>query len=362
MTAQSTGSSLAKAKLFEIKLQKGKAVKVNGKNDVSVQFNPQSLKLTYSNDNKTSDKPVGSTPQFVGAGTSKLALDLLFDTSQAGTDVRYWSARIGYFIKPGAKDAANSKRTPPALSFEWGAFKFQGVLDSLQETLDYFSEDGVPLRANLSIGISGIEDVVPYAAPGAGTPGGQPGQTPLSPARAGDSVAKMAGAGGNSSNWKSIAAANNIDDPMHLSAGALLDLSAGADGSAGVGVGLGASAGLGIGASAGASASAGFSAGLGAGVGFSAGVSAGAGISLGASASAGGGVGVGGGITGGIGGGIDAGAGIGVSASVGASAGLGLSLGAGTSASLSATAGLVPRTNIAGSAGGSFGIAARTGR
>src|SRR5215469_18163429 len=112
MAGQSTDSKLAKAKLFEVKWQPKKAVPdlVNGKNDVEMQFNPATLKLTYANENKNANSPGGSASQYVGNGTTKLAVELLFDTSQTGTDVRQWSAKVGYFLKPKDPKAAKDKR------------------------------------------------------------------------------------------------------------------------------------------------------------------------------------------------------------------------------------------------------------
>jgi hypothetical protein len=225
-------AALAKAKLVEIKwsAKQQDAENVSGGKTVEVQFNPQSLKLTYANENKGGDQPGGSTKQFVGKGTSKLAVELLFDTTDSGKDVRGKTKDVAYFI--GAKTQAdqNNKRVPPGISFEWGSFRFRGVMDSLSETLDYFSEEGVPLRATLSLGISrqDIEYLFGQAKPsqGGAAGAGTPATSPLSAAQPGDSVPKMAGRSGKSSDWKAIAAANNIDDPLRLPAGALLDLNA----------------------------------------------------------------------------------------------------------------------------------------
>jgi Contractile injection system tube protein len=326
MATQNGSSELKKAVIYEVKWLPNNPApqKVSGA-DVTVQFNPDSLKLTYSNENKSGNTPGGSASQYVGSGTTKLAVQLLFDTSQTEADVRYWTAKVGYFLLPKKQADKSNKKSPPGICFEWGRFSFAGVADSMQETLEYFSEDGIPLRATIALGISRMDIVFPDAA-------AAPGTAPLSPTPSNTTLQKMAGTNGNSGNWKSIAAANNVDDPLRLPAGTMLDLSAGA--SVGVGVGVGVSAG------AGATASAGFSAGLGGGVGFSAGV--------------GGGVSAGGGISGGIG----ASAGI----SGGASAGLGIS-GATTSAgaSVGTSAGIGLKANAAGSSGGSFGANASAG-
>ena len=116
------------------------------------------------------------------------------------------------------------------------------------------------------------------------------GTTPLTPAQDGDSIQQMAARNGNSGDWKSIAAANGLDDPFRLQAGALLDMNAGVSAGISGGISAGASVGLSAGASAGASLSGGFgaAAGLSAGgqVGFSAGLGGGAVFSAGAGASA----------------------------------------------------------------------------
>jgi hypothetical protein len=337
MSGQSTQSALKKAMLIEVKLTPNQAPQeVDGGKQVEVDFNPQTLKLTYSNENKSANQPSGSASQFVGAGTSKLAIELLFDTSQDGSDVRAVTSDVAYFIRSDPSKAQQSnqpKRVPPGCRFEWGTFRFDGVVDSLQETLDYFSEDGVPLRSTLSLGISGIDTMLPQQ-PAAGAPA----TTPQTQAPANTSMQQLAGANGNSAGWKSIAAANNIDDPLHLTPGTMIDMSAGASVSAGVVAG--ASAGTDVG----------FTAGLGGGVGFAAGISAGFGASAGVSANASAGAGAGAGIN----------LGVGASTGVGASAGLGLSAGIGGSVGVSGSTAVAigARTNAAGSAGGSFGISA----
>jgi hypothetical protein len=265
---------LAKARLVEIKwdAKQQQAQEVEGGKNLEVHFNPQSLKLTYANENKGGDQPGGNAKQFVGSGTSKLAVDLLFDTTDTGQDVRKITADVAYFIQAKKQADQKNKRVPPGISFQWGSFIFRGVMDSLSETLDYFSEEGVPLRATLSLGVSrqDIEflfgEASAYQGGPAGSGAGTPATSPLSAAQPGDSVQEMAGRSGKSSDWKAIAAANNIDDPLRLSAGALLNLN----------VSAGAGAGAGISASVTASAS--FTAG--AGGGGSAGAGAGAGVDV----------------------------------------------------------------------------------
>jgi hypothetical protein len=279
---------LAKAKLVEIKwdAKQQQAEKVNGDRDVEVHFNPETLKLSYANETKGGDQPGGGAKQFVGSGTSKLSVELLFDTTKDGSDVRKETQRVAYFIQAQEQRNPDNKRVPPGISFEWGSFIFRGIVDSMQESLEYFSEEGVPLRATVSLSLSrqdieflfGTARKAGGGAPGSGGATGAPGTAPLDPARPGDSVQRMAGRSGKSSDWKAIAAANGIDDPLRLSAGALLNMNVSAGASVGLGAGVGvgggvgAAAGVGAGAGIGAGGAVGFSAGLGAGGGFGVGV------------------------------------------------------------------------------------------
>jgi hypothetical protein len=359
---------VAKAKLVEIQwdADQRQATPISGGKTVDIQFNPESLKVTYANQNRGGNQPGGSGRQFVGSSTSKLSLELLVDTTEVRetsdnqNDVRKKTESVAYFIKPKAPqgNSRSSNRLPPGVSFEWGTFIFRGVVDSMDETLDYFSEQGVPMRATISLSIARQEIEFLFGSPGqasgkgpaaAGTP--PPGAAPLKPAQEGDNVQKMAGREGRSNDWKPIAAANGIDNPLRLQAGALLNMSAGERTGLSAGVSAGVSASFGAGASAGASfgaraslgagsavglsagGQAGFSAGLGGGLGFSSG--AGASPSAGVGVSAGAGASFGTGASAGAGASLGLGASAGVSA--GASAGTGSAFGARTSAGVSAS-------------------------
>lgn len=247
---------------------------------VDVQFNPQTLKVSFSNKNAGGDQPGGSSKQFVGSGTTKLSVELLFDTTADGTDVRVNTEKVAFYVKAdtGSGSGSGSNRVPPGVQFEWGSFIFRGTIESMDETLEYFSEEGVPLRANISLSISRQE--IEFL-PGEKGEGGGAG-VPLETAQFRDSIQGLAGRNGKSGDWKGIAAANNIDDPLRLSAGALINVNAG--------VGLSVSGGIGVGGSAGLSVSGGAGVSISGGAGVSGSVlakaSAGAGVSARAAATA----------------------------------------------------------------------------
>ncbi len=299
---------LVKAKLQEIKWnKKQEAYPVNEDKTIKVQFNPETLTVNFSNQKAGGNQRGGSAIQFVGQGTTTLSLDLWFDVTVAQpsgddseplNDVRKLTEKVNYFIKPEKKGSGKkAKWIPPGVRFIWGTFLFEGVMDSLNEKLEYFSEDGKPLRAMVSIKLSSQTIQFEFGGPESAESGRPrtPGDQRQQQARAGETAQDVAARAGQSDDWRAVAAANNIENPRLLEPGDLLDVSdgAGAGVSAGGGAGgqIGGRVGAGISARAGLSAGAGFGAsasvGGGAGFGASAGISGEAGF--GASASVGGG-------------------------------------------------------------------------
>ncbi|MFN3303887.1 MAG: hypothetical protein ACK44A_09225 [Roseateles sp.] len=263
------------AKLIELKDDLSDVMP--GGKTLTVQFNPESLKLSYANQVKEQPNASGggggggnqsqgsAARQFVGTGTTKLAVQLWFDASAATSapfivdDVRRITAQVLYFIRPkpapaGARDT--SQRTPPGLRFSWGNFLFDGIVESMEESVEFFSAKGEALRASITLNMVQQEILVPAFS----GDGSVPGARPLWPAGGGQSLqalqdaAKAAGAapssgagsgagggGGGSAGlaaglgagaafqgggWQAVALANGIENPRAMPAGQLIDLSA----------------------------------------------------------------------------------------------------------------------------------------
>lgn len=229
---------LAKAELRQVDTKFDKEIK--RETWAKVQFNPESLKVSFANQVAT---PSGSGDQngsparlFVGAGTTKLAAQLWFDVSgekgkgdEQVDDVRQLTKRIAFFITPTPDDDDPKKMVPPAVRFVWGTFQFDGIMESLEESLEFFSAEGKPLRASVSFTLSHqkitfvIRNPDPPGA-GAAAGGAPPGTRPLTAAPAGATVQGLAADKGKGNGWQGIAAANGVENPRQLPAGQLLDL------------------------------------------------------------------------------------------------------------------------------------------
>jgi len=239
-------TELAKARLIELE-QDFKKEKSGGQN-VTVQFNPDTLKVTFANQlvqPQGGDQAAGNTGrQFVGAGTTKLALTLWFDVTamidEPVDDVRRLTSKVIFFMTP-QKDKKDAKKlVPPGVRFSWGSFLFDGMVDGLEESLEFFSPGGKPLRASIGLTLS-QQKILVSEFKGDGKVPSTPGQKPLSAAKTGDTVQSMAAASGKGGDWQGIAAANGIEDPLRLGPGQLLNIDAGI--SAGAAIGLSAGAG-----------------------------------------------------------------------------------------------------------------------
>lgn len=344
-----------------VALAQFKTVKTGEPIEVTVHFNPASLQYTVSNTLK--DQGSGSKKkQYVSQTTAKLTMDLVFDTTATGQDVRETTDKMAKLLKA---HGPSGKQVPPLVEFGWGLYRFTGMVEQYKETLDYFGASGVPLRSSVNLTLSS-QDVVFDSGknPNATVDGDLTAEPVTVPTAAGPGAPPTSGPAG---------VANSLGDPRAARAiasangSASLRFSAGAELAVGVGAGVslgaaaafsaGASAGFGLGISGGAGIGISGGAGIGVSGGAGIGISGGAGIGISSSASAGFSAGAGASF------GASAGAGFGASAGASASAGADFSgLRAGASASASMPSPSAALSLTAGSSGGSgvqFGLGGR---
>jgi contractile injection system tube protein len=278
---------------------------------LEVHFNPASLQYTITNTLQNTNSG-NSTKQHVSQSSGKLTFDLVFDTTDTGADVRSFTQQVAKLMEP-------EDKVPPVVSFEWGGYQFQGVIESYKETTDFFSANGVPLRSMINLTLAKQDEVFPKerSATTTGTLSPDAIQVPSAGGAAG-----VGAQGGDPRAARGIAAANGEESLRFPSSdsfaiGDAVPLAppvAFATGGGGGGLGLGG----------------GLSAGISGGFGVSGG--AGIGISGGFGLSGGAGTGISGGLSGGISGGVSVGAVFGgkasarVTAAAGAFAGLRVSV------------------------------------
>lgn len=220
-------SQVRKAELRKIKLADGDRPAEEIGDPISVDFNPDTLKVTYSNTVEGKDQRGGSAQQFVTKSNTKMAVELWFDvTRDAGkNDVRDRTKKVNQFLVPvQVQQGKDKKFVPPGVRFIWGSFLFDGVMESMDETLEFFSADGRPLRARVSVSISS-QDIQFNIRPIPGAGDGTPGTSPRQQVRQGESVQQVASRTGKPDDWPKVAEANGIENPRLPRVGTFLKTS-----------------------------------------------------------------------------------------------------------------------------------------
>src|SRR5688500_4350977 len=121
--------------------------------ELVVDLNPQALRVSYRAQGTGSSnhagqgqgaengQKTGGSSQRTGLTASLSALELFFDTSETGEDVRSKTLKIAQMLQLAASNVV------PIVIFQWGTFLFRGTIESMDESIDYFSDTGKPLRA-----------------------------------------------------------------------------------------------------------------------------------------------------------------------------------------------------------------------
>lgn len=136
-----------------VKLTKARLVPQTG-DPIEVQFNPVSLVYEVSNSLAQQNRDA-TRRQLVTQSNARLSVELQFDSTTTGASVREQTLPIKRLLRPDEADTrAVLDVVPPVVRFEWGTFLFAGLVESYRETLDFFSPEGVPLRAQVSIAMT----------------------------------------------------------------------------------------------------------------------------------------------------------------------------------------------------------------
>ena len=252
---------LERAQLTALSGADGRELPAAERKPLPVGFNPEKLELTLStaieqNRERTPEQP----PQLVKESTAKLALELVFDTTTDGRDVRTLTHQVAEMMQPrpdvSGTEGAAERKVPSIVLFEWGSFVFKGYIDSYRETIDFFAPEGVPLRSTLSLSLSEQGDAFPAPRPAGTAPDVGRGASVLG-LGGGQSIDALARRLGDPAAAGFIAMANGIESRRLPGVAAVAVAGVGGGGrgpvafasaGAGVGAGLGLGAGGGIGA------------------------------------------------------------------------------------------------------------------
>lgn len=195
-------------------LEKLTITNVDKNESFQVLFNPTEYTWTRKVPWREHEVPGLDFPavEFVAGDRPTLSMDLFCDTSDEGTDVREHVKKIAAL---GYVDAELHR--PPILQVSWGPFLFGCVLEEITIRATMFLSDGTPVRAVVST-------VFRYYS----QPYEQVQQTPRESAdhtkrrivREGDTLQLIASKEYNDAGqWRRIASANKIEDPLLLSPG-----------------------------------------------------------------------------------------------------------------------------------------------
>lgn len=184
---------------------------------VPIDFNPAALDYSVSINARGL---AGQAQQAAGVASATLNLELVFDTTDTGEDVRARTSPVERLLGP--VDPAPPKgppQAPPLVTFEWGAFTFRGVATSFRQSMDFFSANGVPLRAVVHLTLSQPN----YEFDGAGG-GGRPSNSADSFLLPDGNAAQVAVEAGDPTGARAIASANGLES-LRANAGDTLAVS-----------------------------------------------------------------------------------------------------------------------------------------
>ncbi|MFJ3219205.1 peptidase M23 [Kitasatospora sp. NPDC086801] len=185
-----------------------------------LQFNPSSLVLRKSSEwRRTPSRMAAESalPEFVGSGPRSLSMEVFLDATATHDDsVEKAVEQLMTACVPTPASLARKKPASPWIRLDWGTSSttsFNGVLTGLQVTYSLFDVDGKPLRATCSFTI----DEASVDTPGQNPTSGSMEARSTHRVIAGDSLPLLAWREyGDATAWRTIAEANDIDDPMVL--------------------------------------------------------------------------------------------------------------------------------------------------
>jgi len=184
---------------------------------IRAQFNPKEYTVTKSvtwNQHKgaAKDRPM---VQFTTGQPKKLSVSLFFDGYEEGRSVR---GECTALIKLAEMDGELHR--PPEVLFSWDKEQFAGVLDNVSVAYQMFLSSGSPCRATVTIS---MQNAKPKRDAKAETQNSSADFAKMHTVRRGETLhAISAREYDTPAEWRRIANANGIDDPLEVEPGTKL--------------------------------------------------------------------------------------------------------------------------------------------
>jgi len=197
---------------MEVRIMAGKK-----KDTFSFPFNPTEYTESITNSYKD-DKLVGlknAIDQFTSAKEGDLSLNLLFDTTDKGIDVR---KELSFLDRISRID--KDLHAPPPCQFIWGSLIFYGVVSEYSRKFTYFYSSGIPARANVTLKLKrykSTEEVEKENELHSSD------VTKVHQIREGESLFYLAYKHyQDPTAWRKLARDNSIDDPLNIELGSMV--------------------------------------------------------------------------------------------------------------------------------------------
>ncbi len=207
---------------------------INGGKSFTVLFNPTEYNLSESANYAETSVPGldGPIQQYISGNTQTLTLSLMLDTNgrRVFTGKESVEEIAPTSVAPRVKQITDflyidgELHRPPKATFSWGSLAFTGIVTEVQQHYTMFTSDGIPVRAKLDVTFRSVIDVEKQQRQ---QPLQSPDRTKRRTVTAGMQLWNLAlEEYGDMEQWRTIAKANGIMNPLDITPGQVLKIPA----------------------------------------------------------------------------------------------------------------------------------------
>lgn len=194
-------------------------MEVDEDREISCAFNPTEVTVDKSVTYAEQDVPGLDAPiqQFVSGDAETLSIELFFDTYEDVEDVREQTDEINRLLM-----VDGDRHAPPVVKFAWGRISFTSLVESANTTYTMFASDGTPVRARIDVT---FREYTPPEEQLQGEPRHSADRASTHRVTQGETLPSIANETyGSPTEWRKIAAANDIVNPRRLEPGTELEI------------------------------------------------------------------------------------------------------------------------------------------